>query len=126
MFGAVGFGLAGVPTQSMAAGPLRALAAWSGLGGADGVRAGCGGMSAWAGAVSFFSTSLRGKWGKRSGVSTAIEIFEFFFPEIKCQNVIGGQKTRVFCHGLIEGALVMEFLFACGGIYIYKRLYEST
>jgi hypothetical protein len=22
-----------------------------------------------------------------------------------CQNVIGGQKTRVFCHGLIEGDL---------------------
>jgi len=29
----------------------------------------------------------------------------FFFPEMTCQNVIGGQKTRVFCHGLIEGAL---------------------
>jgi hypothetical protein len=66
-FGAVGFGLAGVPTRSVAAGPLRALEAWSGLGGAGGVRPGCGGMS------------LKGKWGKRSGVSTTIEIFEFFF-----------------------------------------------
>jgi hypothetical protein len=50
MFGAVGFGLAGVLTRSVVTGPLRALAAWSGLGGAGGVRPGCGGMSAWAGA----------------------------------------------------------------------------
>jgi len=49
--------------------------------------------------------SLRGKWGKRSGVSTAIEIFEFFFSEMTCQNVIGGQKTLVLCHGLTKGAL---------------------
>jgi len=35
-------------------GPVRALAAWSGLGGAGGVQPGCGRMSTWAGAVSFF------------------------------------------------------------------------
>lgn len=47
-FGAVGFGLAGVLTQSVAAGPLRALAAWSGLGGAGVVWPGrCRRRPAW-------------------------------------------------------------------------------
>jgi hypothetical protein len=34
-----------------------------------------------------------------------LKFLSFFFPEMTCQNVIGGQKTRVFCHGLIEGDL---------------------
>jgi hypothetical protein len=58
-------------------GPVQVLAAWSGLGGVGGVRLGCGGgvVRIWAGAVSLFSTSLRGKWGKRSSVSTTLEFF---------------------------------------------------
>jgi len=75
-FGAVGFGLAGVSTQSVAGWQRSPIQAWSGLSGAGSVRPGCGGMSAWAGAVSFFSTSLRGKWGKRF---RTLEFFEFFF-----------------------------------------------
>lgn len=49
----VGFGLAGVPTRSMAAGP------WFGLGGAGGIRPGCGGMLL--------------------GQGRSLSIFEFFF-----------------------------------------------
>jgi hypothetical protein len=85
------------------------IQAWSGLSGAGSVRPGCGGMSAWAGAVSFFSTSLRGKWGKRFRTLEFFEFFFFFFfSEMTCQYVIGGHQTLVLCHDLKELALFQK------------------
>jgi hypothetical protein len=75
--------------------------AWSGLGGAGGVRPGCGGADLGRGVLSVvqircFNNNL---------------VFEFFCFEMMCQYVIGGQKTLGFCHDLTEGALHIFFLF---------------
>jgi len=78
------------------------LAAWSGLGGAGGVRPGCGGADLGRGVLSVvqircFNNTL---------------VFEFFCFEMMCQYIIGGQKTLDFCHNLIEGALLDRYFIS--------------
>jgi hypothetical protein len=55
-------------------------------------------------------------------VSTTIEISEFFFVEMTCQNVIGGQKTLIFCLGMIEWALYTKMIITTESNYRYYML----
>jgi hypothetical protein len=88
-FGAVGFGLSGVPTRS--------VAAWSstGVGSMVWPRR-CRGSPAW-----LWRNVCLGRGG----------LF-FFFSEITCQYVIGGLKTLVLCHYPTEGVLLVLSTFS--------------